>query len=102
MYTASAILRLIDTITTLYIWTLLAYVISSWLVGFGIINPWHPIARTVIAALKALHEPVLRPLRRLLYRLIPSTGQIDLSPIVAILLAYLIAGLLKDIVLTLI
>ena len=74
----NAVIILIDQIINLYIWTLLAYIISSWLVAFKIINPWQPVVRMIINFLARLHEPILRQVRRYM----PDLGGIDLSPIV--------------------
>ena len=61
----NALLVLIDSIVDIYIFTLLAYVIASWLIAFKIINPWQPFVRTILHALGALHEPVLSHIRKL-------------------------------------
>ena len=57
---------LIDQIINLYIWTLLAYLAAGWLIAFKIINPWQPIVRMIIDVLARIHEPLLRPVRRIL------------------------------------
>jgi YggT family protein len=85
-----AVIVLIDQIINIYIWTLLAYIISSWLVAFKIINPWQPAVRMIINVLARLHEPILRQVRRYL----PDLGGIDLSPIVLFLAAQFIRNLL--------
>ena len=85
-----AVIILIDQIINLYIWTLLAYIISSWLVAFKIINPWQPVVRMIINFLARLHEPILRQVRRYM----PYLGGIDLSPIVLFLAAQFIRNLL--------
>lgn len=87
-----AVIILIDQIINLYIWTLLAYIISSWLVAFKIINPWQPVVRMIINFLARLHEPILRQVRRYL----PDLGGIDLSPIVLFLAAQFIRNLLVN------
>ena len=69
---AISLLQLTDTIITLYIWSLLAFVISSWLIVFRIINPYQPVVRVILQGLAAIHEPVLQPIRRVQYRLIPN------------------------------
>jgi YggT family protein len=92
--------QLIDTIINLYIWTLLAYVISSWLIAFRIINPYQVLVRHILQALDAIHRPILLPIQRLQYQLMPNMGGLDLSPIVAFLAAqYLIGPVLKHAVL---
>lgn len=85
-----AVIILLDQIINLYIWTLLAYIISSWLVAFKIINPWQPVVRMIINFLARLHEPILRQVRRYM----PDLGGIDLSPIVLFLAAQFIRNLL--------
>ena len=85
-----AVIILIDQIINIYIWTLLAYIMSSWLIAFKIINPWQPAVRMIINILARLHEPILRQVRRYL----PELGGIDLSPIVLFLAAQFIRNLL--------
>ncbi len=83
---------LIDQIINLYIWTLLAYLASGWLIAFKIINPWQPIVRMIIDVLSRIHEPLLRPIRRML----PNFGAFDISPIVLFLLAQFLRNLLHS------
>lgn len=83
-------LDLIDFIITAYIWTLLAYVLSSWLISFKIINPYQPLVRWVLGRLYDLHEPILSPIRRIQYKMIPNMGGLDLSPLVAFFAVQLI------------
>jgi YggT family protein len=73
---------LLLTILDLYWWVIIAAVISSWLVGFGIINAYNPIARSILRTLHALTEPVFGPVRRV----IPALGGLDLSPLIVLLL----------------
>jgi YggT family protein len=69
-------------ILNLYTYVIIAAVIASWLVGFGVINTYNQFARTVLRTLNALTEPVFGPLRRI----IPPIGGLDLSPMIALLL----------------
>ena len=84
---------LIDQLINLYIWTLLAYLATGWLIAFKIINPWQPVVRVLIDALSRLHEPLLRPVRRIL----PDFGALDVSPIILFLLAQFLRNLLHSI-----
>jgi YggT family protein len=54
---------------------------------------WFPIDRSgpVVQALEAITDPVLDPLRRV----IPPIGMIDISPMVAIITLFIIAGILR-------
>ena len=83
---------LIDQIINLYIWTLLAYLTAGWLIAFKIINPWQPIVRMITDVLARIHEPFLRPVRRIL----PDFGALDVSPIVLFLLAQFLRNLLQS------
>ena len=87
-----AFAMLIDQIINLYIWTLLAYLATGWLIAFKIINPWQPVVRMIIDALSRIHEPLLRPVRRML----PDFGTLDVSPIVLFLLAQFLRNLLHS------
>ena len=60
----------------LFLYAIVAQALLSW------VNPYTPIA----PALDALTRPILQPIRRI----IPSPNGLDLSPLVAILLAQLI------------
>ena len=87
-----AFAMLIDQIINIYIWTLLAYLAIGWLMAFKIINPWQPVVRMIIDALSRIHEPLLRPVRRIL----PDFGALDVSPIVLFLLAQFLRNLLHS------
>jgi YggT family protein len=94
-----ALLQLVDVLVGIYVWTLLAYIISSWLIMFRIINPYQPAVRAILGGLSAIHDPILLPFRRIQYRLLPNLGGLDLSPIITLIIAqYFIAPLLKDII----
>jgi YggT family protein len=73
---------LLITVLDIYWYIILAAVIASWLVGFGIINSYNPVARSILRALHALTEPVFGPVRRI----IPPIGGLDLSPLIVLLL----------------
>jgi YggT family protein len=78
----AALRILLITVLDLYFYVILAAVIASWLVGFGIINSYNPVARTILKALYALTEPIFAPVRRI----IPALGGLDLSPLIVLLL----------------
>jgi YggT family protein len=86
-----AIVRLIDTIITLYIWLLIAQAILSWLIAFNVINNYNQFVSRVIEFLWRITEPALRPIRRF----VPLIGGVDVSPIVLILLLYFLRDLIR-------
>ncbi|MBH0237967.1 YggT family protein [Methylobrevis albus] len=85
-----AILDVIMIALDLYIWVLIASAIFSWLYAFNVVNPRNQVVSVIGNALFQLTEPVLRPIRNLL----PNMGGLDLSPIVVLLLIFLIQRLI--------
>ncbi len=88
----NALLILIDNIVDIYIFTLLAYVIASWLVSFNIVNPWQPFVRTILETLRRIHEPLLSRIRTVL----PALGGLDLSPIIVLLAVQFLRNILFE------
>ena len=88
----TAVLILIDNIVDIYIFTLLAYVIASWLVAFRIIKSLAAsFVRWLLQALGRLHEPLLGRIRAVL----PDLGGIDISPIIVLLAVQFARNLLS-------
>ena len=84
---------LIDNIIDIYTWIVIASAIMSWLVAFGVVNVRNQFIRVVVDMLFRLTEPVLRPIRRIL----PSTGAIDFSPLVLIIVLQIIIRVLYSV-----
>lgn len=74
-------LGFISYLITLYVYVVIASVILSWLMAFGVVNPYNPTVRAIWNALNALTEPLLRPIRNVM----PNLGAIDISPIILLL-----------------
>ena len=91
MMPVNPILWLVHTVIDIYFWIILAMVVMSWLIAFGIINRSNPYVRQIGHALDRLTEPLLRPIRRVL----PDLGGIDISPIV-LLIGLQFLGILVD------
>lgn len=62
----------------LYWYVVVAMIIFSWLLAFGVINTYNHVVRTIGDVLSRLTEPALKPIRRAM----PDFGPVDLSPIV--------------------
>ena len=74
---------LVCILITIAFYTIIAWVILSWVAGVGRL-PWdHPVRRVYTGIDKAL-QPVLRPLRSALPPLRLGTVALDLSPLVLI------------------
>lgn len=59
---------------------ILAQIIMSWLINFGILNMNQPMVVQIWSSLNRLLEPIYRPVRNFL----PSMSGIDLAPLVVI------------------
>lgn len=81
-----AILEIILLILDLYWWIVLATIVISWLIAFGVINTRNQFVASVWQILTAVTEPVLRPIRRFL----PRLQGIDISPIILFLIIFFI------------
>ena len=86
-----AIVRLVDTVITLYIWLLIAQAVLSWLIAFNVINTYNQFVTRVNEFLWRITEPALRPIRRF----VPLIGGVDVTPIVLILLLYFLRDLIR-------
>ncbi len=80
------LLGFISYLITLYTYVVIAGVVMSWLMAFGVINAYNPMVRSIWQGLNAVTEPLLRPIRNLL----PSMGGIDFSPIFLLLACYFV------------
>jgi YggT family protein len=80
------LIELVIIVIDLYKWVIIAQVIVSWLIAFGVINTYNRFVAQASEVLYRLTEPALRPIRRLL----PDLGGIDISPIILLLLLWLV------------
>jgi YggT family protein len=78
---ASSANRFIDDFIWVYVLLIFAYIITSW-----VRLPYSPWLRRIQDFLRDVCEPYLRLFRRLL----PSFGPLDLSPVVAIFVLFLL------------
>jgi YggT family protein len=67
-------------------WLIIVSVVASWLVAFGVINTRNPTVYQILDILNRVTDPILRPIRRL----IPPMGGLDLSPMVVLLVIYVV------------
>jgi YggT family protein len=81
-----ALLDVVNLALQLYIYVIIISAILSWLIAFNVVNVRNDVVRTIWNAIYQITEPVLAPIRRRL----PDMGGLDLSPIVLLLIIYLI------------
>ena len=87
-----ALLHLVNTVITIYIWLLIAQAVLSWLVAFGVVNRYNRVVATIGDFLWRITEPLLRPIRRVL----PDLGGLDISPVILILLLWFLRDLMFE------
>ncbi len=75
------LLGFIQYLISLYTWIVIASVVMSWLIDFGVINVYNPFVRSLWQGVNAVTEPLLRPIRNAL----PNLGAVDISPVVLLI-----------------
>ena len=85
-----AVLDVLLLALDIYTWIIILSAIFSWLYAFGVVNPRNQFVATIANLLYQATEPALRPIRRFL----PNFGGLDLSPIVLLLIVFLIERLI--------
>jgi YggT family protein len=92
-----SLFQVLDLLLRVVSYVIIAQAIISWLVAFNVINTHNEFMRSFLAALDRMTEPLYRPIRRIL----PDFGGIDFSPLVVLLLIYvlriLVAGAAADV-----
>jgi YggT family protein len=83
----TALFQLINAVIGLFIWALILAAVFSMLTAFGVLDTRNRLVWTVGDFLYRVTEPVLRPVRNVM----PSFGNIDLSPLIVILLLQYVA-----------
>jgi YggT family protein len=87
-----SILSLIYIILHIVWWVIIASVVASWLVAFGVVNTRNRAVYTIVDTLNRLTEPMLRPIRRI----VPQFGGLDISPMILLLLLTFLESLLHE------
>ena len=88
----TALYQLINAVIGLFIWALILAAVFSMLTAFGVLDTRNRLVWTIGDFLYRVTEPILRPVRNVL----PHFGNIDISPIVVILLLQYVARPLLD------
>ena len=89
------LLHLVIKAIDLYMMVVIAAVIMSWLISFGVINTSNRIVYAIGDFIYRITEPALAPIRRRL----PNLGGIDIAPVVLILLLWAVQEVLARLIL---
>ena len=77
----SFITQILHLCLNLYLWIVIAFVATSWLIAFGVLNTSNPQASKLVELLQKLTDPVMKPIQKF----VPPIAGIDLSPIILII-----------------
>jgi uncharacterized protein YggT (Ycf19 family) len=92
--TRSQIADYVETLVFVYTILILLYILSTLFFSFGGRVPYNRALSSVLEFLRQTCEPYLGLFRRF----IPPLGPIDLSPMVAILVLYLVGGIVAGLI----
>ena len=85
-----ALFDIVDLLLNVLAWIIIIQVILSWLFAFNVLNTGSGAVRSITVALDKLTAPLYRPIRAVL----PDFGGIDFSPLVVLLIIWVIQRLL--------
>lgn len=83
----------INLLLSVLTWIIIGQAILSWLVAFNVINTQSDFVRSLLYALDRITEPLYRPIRKVM----PDFGGIDFTPLVVLLLIYVVRILLSGV-----
>ncbi len=86
-----ALFLVIDLALLMYVYLLVAAAVLSWLIAFNVVNMRNQFVAMVADFLYRITEPALRPIRNIM----PNLGGIDISPIILILLIFLVQRVIE-------
>jgi len=84
-----SLFTILDFLLQVLMWIIIIQAILSWLVAFNVINTYNSFVRSLYDALDRITAPLYRPFRRIM----PDFGNIDLSPMVVLLIIILLRRL---------
>ena len=84
--TRADIAKYVNALFEVYILLIFIYILTNWLFSFGVRMPYHRFSDAILNWLRDVCEPYLRLYRRL----IPPIGMIDITPIIAIIVLYIL------------
>jgi len=71
-------------------WIIVIQAVMGWLIAFNVINTYNDFVANIWMALDRMTQPIYRPIRKIL----PDLGALDLSPIVVLILIFIVQRVL--------
>jgi YggT family protein len=78
--------EILNELLSLYKWAVILAAVFSMLTSFGVLDTRNRLVWTIGDFLYRITEPALRPIRNIL----PGFGNVDISPVILILLIYVV------------
>jgi YggT family protein len=85
-----AVIQILYILLNVVWWIIVVQAILSWLIAFNVINTHNDFVRSVWQALEKMTEPLYRPIRKVM----PDFGALDLSPMVVLLILYILMNVI--------
>jgi len=82
------ILGIVQLLLMILALIIIVQAVMSWLIAFNVINTYNETTRAFYRTLNRITDPIYRPIRRVL----PDFGNLDLSPLVALLLIQVLSN----------
>jgi YggT family protein len=92
--TRTDIANYVDAVFYVYILIIFVYLLSNLMFGMGLRVPYSRWSDAILNFLRDVSEPYLRIFRRI----IPTIGMFDFSPIVAILVLYILRAVISGLI----
>ena len=84
------LVQILDLLLSVVMWIIVVQAILSWLVAFNVVNTHNDFVRQLLYSLDRITEPLYRPIRRIM----PDFGALDFSPMVVLLLIYILRNII--------
>ncbi len=85
-----AVIQILYILLNVIWWIIVVQAVMSWLIAFNVINTHNDFVRSVWQALDKMTEPRYRPIRKVM----PDFGALDLSPMVVLLVLYILMNVI--------
>ena len=85
-----SIIQILYILLTVVWWIIVVQAVMSWLIAFNVINTHTDFVRSIWQALDKMTEPLYRPIRKIM----PDFGALDLSPMVVLLILYVLMNVI--------
>ena len=92
----TTIVQILYILLTVIWWIIVIQAVLSWLIAFNVINTHNDYVRTIWQALEKMTEPLYRPIRKIM----PDFGALDLSPMVVLLILFILMNVILPNMLT--